>query len=249
MGSLSNWRKITPAFENDYQILTFDQRGHGQSFKPETGYAPADFAGDLLEIVIELGWEKINLVGHSMGGRNALEFAHLFPQRTEKLVIEDITPGTGRDAMLAIEKLIELVPTPFPTRISARTFFDSTYENLISFHPQPRVISRFLYSNLEEKPNGEWDFRFFKKGILEALHAGHAQNRWETVEKLPMPVLWMRGEISTDLSRPVFEEILQRNPHVRGVEIAGAGHWIHFDQPSAFIAALKDFLTDRSEVV
>src|SRR4051812_15656878 len=95
MGSASNWRKITPAFENDYQILIYDQRGHGRSFKPISGYTPADFAGDLKNIIDELGWEKIHLVGHSMGGRNALEFAQLFPRRIDHLVIEDITPGTG----------------------------------------------------------------------------------------------------------------------------------------------------------
>src|SRR6185437_2661695 len=87
MGSLANWRRITPAFENDYEILTLDQRGHGRSFQPATGYEPSDFAADLAACLDELGWTRSHLVGHSMGGRNALEFASLFPQRTASLVV------------------------------------------------------------------------------------------------------------------------------------------------------------------
>ena len=99
MGSMTNWRRITPAFENDYQILTYDQRGHGRSFHPQHGYKPTDFAGDLKAILDELGWYNIHLVGHSMGGRNALEFAYLFPRRADKLVISRRrAKGRGRCA-------------------------------------------------------------------------------------------------------------------------------------------------------
>src|SRR5512135_2152018 len=75
MGSGVNWRKIAQSLEADYQVLIFDQRGHGRSFQPSSGYAPEDYANDLALILEELRWEKILLVGHSMGGRNALHFA------------------------------------------------------------------------------------------------------------------------------------------------------------------------------
>lgn len=248
MGAGGNWRRITPAFENDYEILTFDQRGHGRSFQPENGYSPTDFATDLAMIVKELGWEKIHLVGHSMGGRNALEFASLFPQRTDKLVVEDISAGRAKGAMDTIDRLIAAVPTPFPSREAAKEFFEKRYESLISFHPQPKVIRQFLWGNMEEKPDGTMDWRFYKPGILEALRIGHTYDRWEQIDHLKVPTLWMRGEHSTDLTRPQFEEILKRNPKIRGVEIPGAGHWIHFDQPDAFIRVLKDFLTSTKSI-
>lgn len=243
MGALMNWAKIVPAFENDFQILTYDQRGHGRSFKPTTGYSARDFALDLKGILDELGWETIYLVGHSMGGRNALEFAHLFPQRTIKLVVEDIAPGMGVRPMTDIERLIALVPAPFATHAEAKRFFDNDYEKLIPWHPSPNVISKFFYANLEEKPDGKWDWRFFKPGILEALHLGHSQDHWAEIEGLTMPTLWMRGGRSTDLSRIAFDEVLARNPVIRGVEIADAGHWIHFEQPEAFTLAVREFLT------
>jgi pimeloyl-ACP methyl ester carboxylesterase len=248
MGSLSNWRRIVPDFEERFEILTFDQRGHGRSPKPLEGYSPADFAEDLKMLIDELHWQKIDLVGHSMGGRNALEFANRFPDRLGKLVIEDIGPGTAKETQAIIERLINLVPTPFPDRASARAFFENDYERLISFHSQPRVIRQFFYTNLEDQSDQTVNWRFYKPGILEALRIGHAQNRWDLIDRLNTPTLWLRGQDSTDLPRPVFEAILDRNPVITGHEIAGAGHWIHFDQPTAFIKAVKDFLTLGNEV-
>lgn len=243
MGSGGNWRRITPAFEDDYEILTFDQRGHGRSFQPHTGYSPTDFATDLAAILKDLKWQRINLIGHSMGGRNALEFATIFPQCTDKLVVEDIGAGLGRSAMEVIERLLAAVPTPFASRMEAKKFFETEYESRIAFHPQPKVIRQFLYSNLEDRADGGVDWRFYKPGILEALKIGHSFDRWEQIEMLKTPTLWMRGQNSTDLTREQFEEILKRNPLIQGVEIPDAGHWIHFDQPDAFIRAVKDFLT------
>src|SRR5690606_32763910 len=103
-------------------ILTYDQRGHGRSFKPESGYSPEDYANDLEKILNELGWERIHLVGHSMGGRNALSFASRFPQRVISLVIEDISPESNPGDVARYEKLLNRVPTPFQSKKDAKDF-------------------------------------------------------------------------------------------------------------------------------
>lgn len=241
MGSAANWRRIAGAFENDFHILTFDQRGHGRSFKPDSGFHPRDYAQDLKFILDELGWEQIALVGHSMGGRNALEFASRFAQRVKALVIEDIGPEASALAVERISKLLELVPTPFATREEARRFFEQEYPALISFNPQPEVVSRFLLANIEQKPDGSQDWRFSKPAILESLRVGRNEDRWDTYQNLKMPVLVVRGARSTDLSHETYAKMLRVLPQAKGVEIPGAGHWVHFDQPEAFIAACKEF--------
>ena len=108
LGSGNNWRKITAQFQDRFQILIYDQRGHGRSFQPDTGYAPEDYAQDLTKILDELNWAKINLVGHSMGGRNALAFSTMNPERLNSLVIEDIGPTSGKDSVDKIERLLNL---------------------------------------------------------------------------------------------------------------------------------------------
>ena len=241
MGSANNWQRIVKAFADDFHILTFDQRGHGRSFHPVDGYSPRDYAHDLKLILEELGWSASALVGHSMGGRNALEFAVHFSQRVKVLVMEDIGPDAQVAAIDRIIRLLTLVPVPFASRIEANEFFENSYPDLISFYPQPRVVARFLHANIVQKPNGTMDWRFDRDAIILSMREGRNTDRWDEFGNLKMPVLVVRGESSTDLSRPVFERMLKTLPHARGVEISQAGHWVHFDQPDAFIRTLKEF--------
>jgi pimeloyl-ACP methyl ester carboxylesterase len=241
MGAANNWRGISKAFEERYHILAFDQRGHGRSFHPPEGYHPRDFANDLRLILDDLGWDQIILVGHSMGGRNALEFALHFARRVKALVIEDIGPEANSKAIERIERLLQLVPTPFNSRSDARIFFENEYPDLISFYPQPRVVAKFLLTNIEEKAGGKWDWRFDKQAIMGALRDGRNEDRWDALHNLRMPVLLIRGETSADLSSEVFARMKTALPTATAIEIKGAGHWVHFDQPEAFIRALKQF--------
>ncbi len=208
-----------------------------------------DYASDLQKIIDDLEWPAIHLVGHSMGGRNALEFAVYFTHRVKKLVIEDIGPEASSEAVSRIEKLLELVPTPFSSRSEARDFFENVYPDKISFYPDAKVVSRFLLANIESRPDGTQDWRFAKAAILETMRAGRNEDRWDAFQNLQMPVLVVRGESSKDLPRPVFERMLLVQPRATGIEIAGAGHWVHFDQPEAFILNLKNFLTIQTRSV
>jgi esterase len=89
MGFAANWGKIWPYFQENHPILVLDQRGHGRSAKPANGYSPTDYAQDLQALLANLGWEEIHIVGHSMGGRVALRFASLYPEKTKSLTLED----------------------------------------------------------------------------------------------------------------------------------------------------------------
>lgn len=241
MGSAANWLKVIPAFQSEFHILTFDQRGHGRSFHPLTGYHPRDYAQDLKLILEELGWNATALVGHSMGARNALEFAVHFSQRVKVLVLEDIGPEANFAAFARIERLLSLVPTPFSSRGEAKDFFEKRYPQLISFYPQPEILSRFFLAGIEQKPDGTQDWRFAKEAILQSMREGRKEDHWDGFANLKMPVLVIRGEKSEDLPRPIFERMLHTKPAAKGVEIKDAGHWVHFDQPEAFIRTLQEF--------
>ncbi len=244
MGSGTNWRRIVRDFESEYHILTYDQRGHGRSFHPPQGYSPQDYASDLSLILKELGWSSILLVGHSMGGRNALQFAaqqNETSQQVRALVLEDIGPDASPQAVERIERLLQLVPTPFANRSDARVFFETQYAPLIQFYPRAQTVSRFLFTNIEAKPDGSYDWRFNKEAILASMREGRSQDQWASYASLKMPVLVVRGETSEDLPLPVYEQMLSIRPQSKGVEIQDAGHWVHFDQPEAFVSALQGF--------
>lgn len=241
MGAGNNWRRIAPHFQGEFQILLFDQRGHGRSFQPENGYAPEDYAQDLLNILDELGWQKIHVLGHSMGGRNALQFAADHPGRVEKLVIEDIGPSIQKKNAGNIQRLLSIVPTPFASKKRAREFFMGEFEAKIPENPQRKVLSQFFYTNIEEKSDGTASWRFSKSGVLESVRQGHLGDRWAQVKSLKVPTLVIRGERSDDLTREDFDKMLQENVNIKGVEIKDSGHWVHFDQPKALICAVQSF--------
>lgn len=243
MAFSANWRKIASKIQNDFQCLIYDQRGHGRSFKPESGYSPEVFAEDLNKITDELGWDSFHLVGHSMGGRNAIVFADLFPQKVRTLTIEDMGPEADPRSHLYYEKMLNAVPTPFDSKQSMKQFFASGFEKNFESKEPISVLSTFLQANIEQVENTQvYDWRFSKQAIFETVKEGHIKDRWREVADLSMPVLLIRGENSHVLKREIFEKMLQLNPKITGVEIKQAGHWIHYEKYEEFTAILREFL-------
>ncbi|MGZ3768164.1 MAG: alpha/beta fold hydrolase [Bdellovibrio sp.] len=242
MGYGQNWRKIIAGLEKTERCLTYDQRGHGRSFQPPEGYSPEDYANDLKQITDELGWKKFVLVGHSMGGRNVLNFASRFPEYISHLVIEDIGAEGNPQAHEYYEYLLNMVPTPFANRDEARKYFFEEFVRTAKTRENVQVMANYFYSNMVEKPDGTVDWRFSKNAMIDSVRLGRMGDRWAEVQSLKIPTLLVRGENSKELSRQTFEQMLAINPMIKGVEIPGAGHWVHSDQPQAFIEALKQFV-------
>ncbi|MBN2804958.1 MAG: alpha/beta hydrolase [Deltaproteobacteria bacterium] len=216
MGSGANWGRISREFRNTFQVLTYDQRGHGASFKPIAGYQPEDFADDLDGILDALMWDKVFLAGHSMGGRGALNFAHRFPGRIEKLVIEDVGPGTSASNIKKIENLLSLVPTPFPSKAAARHFFMAgEFESRLATNLNGKILGRYFYSNIVQTENGTADWRFSKEAMLKSIHAGFGTDRWHEVRELEVPTLIIRGEHSDYLTVDDFNRFKSASPMVK----------------------------------
>ena len=101
-GHSHSWDDVSAEFYKDYHIFALDQRGRGESqWAPGGDYSSESFVADLEGFCHEVGLEKFILVGHSMGGRNAMAFAGRNAEKLEKMVIIDIGPdlnpiGSGR---------------------------------------------------------------------------------------------------------------------------------------------------------
>lgn len=241
MGYGSNWRKIVSALEATERILTFDQRGHGRSWKPLTGYTSVDYAEDLFLITEELGWDRFFLVGHSMGGRNALAFAAKYPEKVEKLVIEDIGPDSNLTAVDYYSHMLGTVPVPFKTKLEAKEFMLNEWPKKGIVHESVLVLAHYLYSNLEEKEDGSVDWRFSKDAIIESVRAGRVHDAWDKLKSLSVPTLVIRGVNSKELSIQTFQKMLAVNLLIKGVEVSNAGHWVHADQPKEFARLISEF--------
>ncbi len=246
MAFAANWRKIANRLENEFQCLIYDQRGHGRSFKPESGYTPEIFADDLNSITDELGWDSFHLVGHSMGGRNAMVFANRFPHKVKTLTIEDIGPEADAKSVEYYREMLEQIPVPFASKEQIKNYFANEFAiNFKSKEPMS-VLSTFLQANLEEKTEGpsaqKYDWKFSKNAVYEIVEEGHRRDRWLEVANFKMPVLLIRGEFSHVLNHETFEKMLMVNPNIKGVEIPATGHWVHYEKHDQFVLELKQFI-------
>lgn len=238
MGFGSNWKSTARHFEDRYQSLLLDQRGHGRSFRPPTGYKVDDYVFDLEQILAALGWQEITLVGHSMGARVAARFAERFPKTVQRLILVDMGPESSVSSMTSVEEKIRSVPVPFASRDEARAYFDGPF--LQKFKNE--TLKQFFYANLEQNPAGEMSWRFFLPGILESLWQSRTAHQWEAFRSFSMKTLLVRGELSADLPQELFEKTLLSNPNIHGQVVAGAGHWVHVDKPRELLQIFEDFL-------
>jgi pimeloyl-ACP methyl ester carboxylesterase len=236
-----NWRRIASGLEQDDIAFVFDQRGHGKSWKPLTGYAPEDYADDLELIMREIGWDSFILVGHSMGGRNALISAAKFPERVRKLVIEDIGPEAKPDAVDYYKRLLDSAPTPFPSKLAAKEFFLNEFPKLGFARGNAQTLGQYLYSNIVDTENGQADWRFSKEAMFLSVTQGREIDHWAELEALTMPTLVIRGGNSSELTQGIYDRMVTSNPKIEGVVIPNAGHWVHSDQPEEFLRVLLQF--------
>lgn len=242
MAFAANWRKIATSLESDYQCLIYDQRGHGRSFKPENGYKQEDFAEDLNRITDELGWDRFHLVGHSMGGKNAMVFSYRYPKKVRTLTIEDVGPDITPKVLGYYQRMLESVPTPFSSREEVKSFFQDEFSKVFSAKEPLNILGTFLQANIEGKPNGTYDWRFSKQAIYETVISAHQKDRWFELSQLKLPVLLIRGEKSHVFSHEEYAKMLAVNSNIEGVEVPEAGHWLHYEKSDEFVQILRDFI-------
>ncbi len=255
MGYALNWRRVAKAFEDRFQVLAFDSRGHGRSVHADlaqtpAAYTPESLAEDLRKILDDLGWNKVHLVGHSMGGRVAYTFAAAHPERVRSLVIEDIGPNMSPLNSSTVTRILSEVPVPFPDKREAKRWFDEQFPISFKDLGNAQALGAWLYANITEEEQGGLQkraiWRFHADGVRAAVVAGHTVERWDTIRAVKAPTLLIRGEYSRDLPPAVFERMLKENPSFEGIEIKGAGHWVHSEQPEAFNQAVADFLAGNA---
>ena len=111
------------------------------------------------------------------------------------------------------------------------------------------ILSTFLQANIEEKTDGvsigKYDWKFSKNAVFEIVESGHHRDRWFEISNFKMPVLVVRGENSHVLKQQTYEKMLTVNPNITGLEIAGAGHWVHYEKHDEFVNALKGFFSSH----
>jgi pimeloyl-ACP methyl ester carboxylesterase len=223
-------------FAGGHHVVALDQRGHGQSDWPSPpAYATEDFVGDLLGVVDALGWRRAVVVGHSMGGHNAMAFAARYPERVRALVIVDARPAIPEERLGYLRSRgARATRRPHATRADAVATF-----RLV---PRETAADAALLQHMAEmgvvEREGGWVYRFDP----DANRMRRPADNWLVLPRVTAPTLVLRAALSPVLPVDHAERIRALVPGATLVEIPGAYHHVTLDQPAAVAAALADFL-------
>ncbi|MDR1712050.1 MAG: alpha/beta fold hydrolase [Propionibacteriaceae bacterium] len=236
LGRGRNWASIAKTLAAaGFPGVLIDLPNHGASaWTREFGYvAMADeVAATLREM---LAGRRITLVGHSMGGKVAMLVALRHPELMRKLVVVDISPDIS-EGVANFDPVLEAVAAVDLAAILTRADADAMLRDRI-----PRAEVRALVLQNLRQRSGAWGWQPNVELLSNALDdiAGWPQ---PGAANYLGPVLWINGSDS-DYVLPEHDTAMYRLfPNTRHVEIPGAGHWVHADQPAALVAALREFL-------
>ena len=240
----SIWEEIAHDLVRTHRVIAFDQRGHGRSERaPDNDYSRATQVEDLEALITGLGLRTVILVGHAMGGANAICYAAEHPDPVTALVIIETAPEVLRSGMETLRRLV-----------TARDEF-ATIDEAVDAHREyypyatNEQLERRVRASIAITDDGAygWDFDVaFRDSRLRPPEPDPGQRRlndlWECVERVQCPVMIVRGA-ETDMLTPEAVQRLQRRIAGSRVSlIEGAGHAVPTDQPAALALNIREFL-------
>jgi pimeloyl-ACP methyl ester carboxylesterase len=232
-GTARNWTFVQQQLAANRRVIALDARNHGNSPQdPAMDYRV--MAADVAETLGAMGLRRVALLGHSMGGKTAMTLALARPELVSRLVVADIAPVTYPPRIVRTVVAMQTVPLrPGLTRREA----DAA---LAAAGVAEAGVRGFLLLNLRmDGPAPVW--RLGLDHIAAAMPAieGFPDPGSATY---PGPVLVLAGETSDYIQaadHPRFRAIF---PDVRFATIPAAGHWLHAENPAAFLDAVVAFL-------
>jgi pimeloyl-ACP methyl ester carboxylesterase len=227
---------LTLAFVDRFQVVALDQRGHGESqWVAPPAYGTEDFVADLLGLMDTLGWARMTVVGHSMGGHNAMTFAAWHPERVAALVIVDSRPAIPPERLDTMHSRGRRIPRVYASEeVGVAAFRLLPRETLA----EPSLLAHIAQAGLTRRDGG-WGWRFDP-----ATHgARRPVDAWSLLGKITAPTLIVRGGLSPILPVEMAERLRTSIPDATLVTIPNAYHHLTLDAPAAFNSALNDFLT------
>ena len=232
-GSSANWRRIAKALSDRHRVLSVDLRNHGASpWAPSMSYA--EMAGDVAALIDRLGLEGPAVLGHSMGGKVAMTLALSDAGRVGRLIVVDIAPVSYGDRFSSYNEAMR------GAAAMGATTRDEIRRALLRTIPEERTVG-FLMTNLVRgrDDDARYDWRINLAAIAASMGTIGAFPGALDGLRYDGPVTVIDGERSTYIAREDRPRFVALFPHARFETIADAGHWLHADQPDAFIAAVR----------
>lgn len=239
-GSAIMWSALRPALRARFELILVDLPGHGRSSAPAnpSRYALHRTADDLARVLDALDVARAAVIGYSMGGRTALQFALAHADRLTALILESTSPGivdpAEREQRIASDSNL----AASVERDGIRTFVD-TWERLPLWDSQKSLSTaaraRLRAERLAQRPEGLANsLRGAGAGVLPAVT--------DRLGEITVPTLLIAGALDEKyvaLGRTMAERV----PHARLEIVPDAGHAVHLERPDAFVSLVEEFLS------
>jgi len=243
-GSRSNWRPVARELAKSRRVLVVDLRNHGSSpWDDDMSYAA--MAADLAAFIDRECQGNASVLGHSMGGKAALHLAITSPERVDRLVLADIAPvaydgGDGGDHLALIDAMTSVDLTTLTRREQADAALREA--GIASM-----AVRAFLLQNLVRAEEGSEAVYCWRLN-LEVLRGQFSSIRgWPEVDadaSFPGLSLLVRGGASEYCTEEGIAAARALLPALEVATLAGAGHWLHAEQPEAFLGEISAFLAN-----
>jgi len=236
LGMLDNWKTLGSEYaENGFCVHLIDQRNHGKSFHS------ADFNYDILsdDLLAYLNFHNIDktfLIGHSMGGKTAMQFACTYPERISKLLIADIAPRFYPPHHQTIINGLNAIGI---TNLKSRKDADEQLKKYIS----DNGTRQFLLKNLYRDENKKLGFRFNLEVLSKKME--EIGDNINSSDRFIGPTLFLRGDRSEYVTQNDIEMIKRHFPQAKIETIDNSGHWLHAENPKQFLEKSVSFFNKK----
>ncbi len=233
-GSSDNWLTQARILSSHYHVFSLDLRNHGQSPHAREFDYPVMVA-DLEEFINDHRLNDPIIIGHSMGGKVAMNFALAHPEKLSRLIIVDIAPKFYNLEHYTILEGLKAIPID---TVASRSEADET---LSAFVPEPDV-RQFLLKNLQRKAEGGFTWKINLQVIGDKLANIGVELQFQG--KFEKPTLFVRGARSRYVSDDDMTRIKEIFPSVV-LEKLDTGHWVQAEKPKEFVEAVTKWLNQN----
>jgi pimeloyl-ACP methyl ester carboxylesterase len=240
------WGPLIAELARDHTVVAPDLLGHGRSDKPRADYSVAAYANAMRDLLSVLGIERATVVGHSLGGGIAMQFAYQYPERCERLVLVS-TGGIGR----AVHPLLRLASAPnadliLPLlRLGVVRRVGHVVLGLLAALGTPlgrdAADLRQIFDALPDATATRAFVRTLRAVVDARGQVITMLDRCYLARGMPTLLVWGRHDVIVPFEHAAVAHAAM--PGSRLEVFDGAGHFPHHADPDRFLAMLRDFIT------
>ena len=241
----TTWTPVIRTLAKRYTVIAPDLLGHGQSAKPRADYSVGGYANGMRDLLTVLNIDKVTVVGHSLGGGVAMQFAYQFPERTERMVLvapgglgPEVTPMIRAVGLPGFKAAMAVLTLPGIRHVGLAGMRTLAKTGLTATHDLDEVAD--IYDTFKD-PAARAAIAHVVRAVVDARgQIVTMVDRAYLTQAMPMLVVWGTDDMVIPVKHADTVATIAPGAHV---EVLGnSGHFPHKDHPERFAKILHDFV-------